>query len=269
MPQEKSLHTQMQDLIESKQWEKAREVIDQMLPNQPDSSWLHNKMGMVMYERKDYKFAEYHLKTALYNDPSYAEALAQLAWVYFKMKRIGTADDTNKSALSLDSCYPSSWRLSFHLGMSYKDMGRAKHSLDQYQYLLPESIHLAGMHTAYCSHPLSKENFETQVHIEAHEQSLSKDPEFELAHHHLAELHLLHTKQYETAESHIKKALLLAPSNKAYKQTHNRILNKKNPILRILTAPSSFLESLQRKNNLEEFFIVLMIAIAVIIYLLA
>ncbi len=264
MSVEESLHTQMQNLIESSQWERARDVIYEMLSNQPDSSWLHCKMGSVMYELDEFSHAESHLKKAITQDPSYAEAYSQLAWVYFGMKRAGTADDTNKVALSLDPEDFSSWLLSFQLGLFYDDLSRAKKCLEQIEYFLPESEHLTNMRTAYYSHPKNKEKLDVAAQIKAHEKSLAQNPEFDIAHYHIAELYLDHTKDYTKAEFHIKKALLQDPSDQDYQRIYTRIIRKRNPLLRILNAPLSIFESVKRKDKMEEFCIVAMIAIAII-----
>lgn len=262
MPIEESLHTQLQNFTESKQWSRARDVIYEMLTIQPDSSWLHCELGSVLYHLSDFKLAEKHLKTAISHDPSYAEAYSQLAWVYSGMNLNGVADDTNKVALSLDPQDASNWILAFHLAIFYDNLDRAKECLDKLEYLLPESEHLTNMRTAYLSHPLNKDKLDVPAQIGAHEESLAQNPEFHLAHYQIAELHLVYTKDYEAAERHIKQALQSDPTDGDYQHTFAKIIRKKTRFLKILNAPLSLFESIKHHNKLEEFLVVVLVGVA-------
>jgi tetratricopeptide (TPR) repeat protein len=49
--------TQISDLIESEQWEKARALIEKELEKEPDNHWLLTQLGETYYEQRQYKRA--------------------------------------------------------------------------------------------------------------------------------------------------------------------------------------------------------------------
>ncbi len=260
MPAEESLHTQFQNLISSEQWDRARDVLYELLAMQPESTWLHQQMGSVLHELKNLKDAEIHLKTAIAHDPSYAEAFTELASVYLSMGRLGTADDTVKVALSLDPYDPHSWMLSFQIALAYDDIPQAKHCYSQLERIIPESAALTDLRTKLLSHPKNKDKIDYEAQLLAHEKTLAQDPEYDMAHYSLAELHLKHTKKYDLAEKHIRTALQKDPGDTDYQKILMRVVRKKNLWLRLLSSPAELFTSIEEKDK-EDFVGIIVIVV--------
>ena len=264
MDNEESLQTQMQNLMASKQWERAKDVIYEMLARQPESSWLHCNMGSVLYHLEEFQGAEIHLKTAIAHDPGYSDAYNYLAWVYMGMGRMGTADDCNKTALSLDPNDPQNLILAIHLALAYDDIPQAERHLRNLEREIPEGAILTSQRTAILSHPKNKNKIDVHKQIEAHKESLSQDPEYTLAHAQIAELHLKYTKKYTVAEEHIKKALVLEPDSRDYHLLYAKILRKRNPIIRVLGWPLSLFEKAESDDKEYYYIIGAMLLIAIL-----
>jgi tetratricopeptide (TPR) repeat protein len=52
-----NIGTQIDDLIQTEQWEKARALIEKELEKEPDSHWLLTQLGETYYEQRQYKKA--------------------------------------------------------------------------------------------------------------------------------------------------------------------------------------------------------------------
>jgi len=264
MAVEESLQTQMSNLMDSEQWERARDVIYELLANQPESSWLHCNMGSVLYRLDDYYDAEIHLKTAIAHDPGYSDAYNYLGYVYLSLGRMGTADDCNKTALSLDPNEPANLILAITLALAYDDLPLAEHHLRNLEQEIPEGAVLISQRTAVLSHPKNKNKLDVNKQIEAHNQTLAKDPEYSLAHYNIAKLHLRYTKNYTDAETHIKRALVIEPYDKDYQTLYAKILRRSNVMIRILNWPLTIFESKGNEDSQTTLIVGAMIIVAIL-----
>ncbi len=264
MADDESLQTKMSKLMADGQWEEARDVVYRLLSMQPESSWIHCNMGSILYNLWDCKNAEIHLKMAIAQDPNYSDAYNYLAHVYMRMGRMGTADDCNKTALTLEPNDQSNLELAIHLALFYDDLPQAEHHLRSLERVIPEGAVLTSQRTAVLSHPKSKNKLDAAKQIEAQEKALTQDPDHTDAHAELAMLHLKHTKDYKRAEKHITLALTKEPANKKYHLLYTDIIRKKNPLMRILSWPFGLFGSEDREDNHYIIIIFVMLVIALI-----
>lgn len=262
MAVEESLHTQMNNLIDSAQWERAKNVVYELLAHQPESSWLHCNMGLVLHNLQDYKNAEIHLKTAIAHDPGYADAYNHLSYVYIGMGRIGTADDCNKTALSLAPNDPDNIVAALNLALAYDNIPLAEHHLKCLEREIPDSALLTSQRNALLSHPKNKNKLDAYKQIEAQKKTLSQDPEYSSAHEEIATLHLKHTKNYSEAEKHIKQALTLEPDDKDYHRVYAKIIRKKNLLIRFLSWPLALFEKHDNEDKQALLIIITMLGVA-------
>lgn len=64
-------------------WEKARDLYEKVLEQNPESAHAHNKIGAILAQRGDAAAAEERFHKALEIDPKYAQALSNLGNIYF------------------------------------------------------------------------------------------------------------------------------------------------------------------------------------------
>lgn len=244
-----SLHNQLQESMDSEQWDHALVVAHEMLETQPESFWLHTALGKIYYHLREFIYAETSLKTAIYHHDSHAEAHAYLGLVYLKMKRIGTADDCCQKALELDSSDLQAWTLCFHIKLAYKDLPTAKECYAALDRLGADEKLLNQLGFALIRHPANKEPIDFQSEIASRKELIVDQPLNDVLHGQLAYLYNKFTKHSEQAEMHVQIALKHHPTDPQVQETAMLIQRKKNIWLRILTAPA---QAFTRADQLDK-----------------
>ena len=244
-----SLHDQLQESMDSQQWELARDVAYKMLESQPESSWLHTSLGKIFYHLREFEHAEAHLKTAIYHHENHAEAHTYLGQVYLGMKRIGSADDCSKKAISLDGADHLAWSLSFNTKLAYGDIAGAKDCYTTLQRMGAEDGLLSILRFNIIRHPANKETVDHDAEISARKEQLLSDSENYITHAQLAYLYNRFTKEFDLAEKHVQKALNANPADPQIQETAMLIQRKKTLWLRILTAPA---QSFTRPDQIDK-----------------
>lgn len=244
-----SLHNQLQESMDSEQWDHALVVAYKMLETQPESSWLHTALGKIYYHLREFIYAETSLKTAIYHHENHAEAHAYLGLVYLKMTRIGTADDCCQKALDYDSSSLHAWTLCFRIKLAYKDIATAKECYATLERLGADEKLLNALRFDLIRHPANKEPIDVESEITARKNLIVAQPLNYIPHGQLAYLYNKFTKESDQAEMYVQLALKHHPTDPQIQETAMLIQRKKNIWLRILTAPA---QSFTRPDQLDK-----------------
>lgn len=246
-----SLHHQLQDHLDSQQWEEARDIAYQLLENTPESSWLHSTLGIIYFSMNQYKGAETHLKHAIYHQENHAEAHAYLGKVYLKMNRMGSADDCCNRALAIDSSNLKANELAFHLKLAYKDLDGARDCYARLERLGADACTLREMEYSLIRHPSHKQPIDYASEIISCREHLAVFPQHAHSHAQLASLYHRYTDDSELAEKHITIALESDLHHLFFQETSMLIQRENNFYLRMLTAPVMSLTRPEKMSKLD------------------
>ena len=264
MATESAEHRQLQENISSQKWDSALEVAFQLLESQPESSWLHTTMGKIYEQLHELTYAETSYKSAIYYNSQHTEAHIQLGNLYLKMRRIGSADDHCKQALTLDSSDLQGWVLYFHIKLLYSDISSALESYNTIKRLGATEELLSLLDFDLLRHPNYKKPVDSDIEINSRLKLLEKNPESHITHAHLAYLFNKFTNKPDLAEQHLKIAIQHLPSNPQVQEAAILIRRKHKLGVRLLTAPAQALTRPQQlsKNELAAVGITVIFLIA-------
>jgi tetratricopeptide (TPR) repeat protein len=80
--------------VEMQQWPRVIELGNDLLANDPENAWVHEKMGQAYLSLAEIDTAENHIKKALTLNPDSDNALYFLSVVYANRKQYKKADET-------------------------------------------------------------------------------------------------------------------------------------------------------------------------------
>lgn len=234
---EESLHNQLNHFISSGQWERAREVAGTLLSQQPDSAWLHDQMGDILYKLESYPESEKHYKRAVGLMPDYAPAFFGLARVYMALGRNGVAEDNIRRCLSLDPSDAYAWLLLGHLHLTFEAPEKAEECAETALRLDPECIAAVNLRASARGEKKGAHKASADEQIREHTSVLEADPENDIAHMYIGMVYHDELKDYLKAEGHFRKALGIDPHDKDYQRLLISTLRKLDPLLKILWSP--------------------------------
>lgn len=235
-----ALYNQWSNFVASHQWDRAKNVLGELLTMDPDSSWLHCQMGSALYHLDEYKQSETHFKKSLEYDPDNADAFQGLAYLYLAMGRAGTADDHCRKALQLDPDDIENWILMTHICIHFEDAKQANYCLERAETINPDSSRLISLRTQIGAISKGPDKLSPREQIEGFHEVLGKDPENEYAHFKIGAIKLDELRDYKGAEESFREALRLDPQDKDNQKALMSAIRKRDPILKILWSPFDF-----------------------------
>ena len=232
-----SLYTQLNHFLSSGQWQRAKEVLETLLSTQPESAWLHHRMGITLYNLGDYKGSEVHYKKTIATQPDFADAYNGLAHLYLAMGRTGTAEDNIRKALSLDPEDEDNWIIFGHLSLHFQDPHKAIECANKALELDPDNLGARDILTRARAELGDHQKITPHQQIQEYQQILELAPENDLAHSRIGSVYFNELKDYESAEQHFRSAIKLDPDDKDNQKLLVLALRKRDPILRFLWSP--------------------------------
>ncbi len=232
-----SLYNQFEHFQSSGQFERARDVAGQLLTREPDSPWLHLRMGFVLMPLEDHIGSEKHFKKSIELDPDNADAFKGLGYLYWAMGRAGVADDYARKAVALDPDDEDCWILMAYLCLHFNDPKQALYCVERAENISPEDLRLTEIKTKARAIFRGKEQLSAKEQITSYESILAKDAENESAHVNIGLVYFNELKNYEKAEEHFRAALCIDPEDKEDQNLLIKALRKRDPVLKLLWAP--------------------------------
>jgi len=238
--EEEALYNQWMNFSSSGQWDRAREVLGQLLTKEPESAWLHCQMGSTCHQLDQHKESEKHFKKAIALEPDDAEPFQGLTYLYLSMGRAGTAEDHCRKALQLDPDDIDNWILMAHLCIHYEDAQEATKSVEKAAALNPHDSRLMALRTQIGAISKGASKLSPEQQVEGYRDVLRLKPEDENAHYNIGLVQINELKDYAGAEESFRAALKIDPQDSANQKALIQALRKRDPVLKVLWSPFNF-----------------------------
>jgi protein O-GlcNAc transferase len=187
--------------------DEAAAMYRQILCNHPDNSEALHLLGVIAYQRKQYKEAEDLILRAIAIHKRVADYWNNLGNVYLAQKLLDKAEDCYLKALKLNPNYADARN---NLGNVFRDSGKLRESIDAYRKALRLDPGRAEMHNNL-GMVLDASGRSAEA-IESYLEAIRLKPDFCDAHSNLAAAYKNQGKLLEALAS-CSKALALNPSH--------------------------------------------------------
>lgn len=124
-----------QKLINSGMYHEARELLLNVIQQQPEDTEAYNKLGVIMAQQGQYEQAERFFQKALELDPGNSSAVSNIGNVYYETGDLDEAEKYYKAALRIDPDNPLPYN---NLAVIYKK----KQKIDLFVRYYKKSLNL-------------------------------------------------------------------------------------------------------------------------------
>jgi len=114
----------------SGEWEKARQIYEELLKDHPDNAEVAHRLGVVADAQKRHAEAEQLFLFGLQREPRNAGLLSDLGYCYFLQGQLSKAESALLKATSLEPKNPLHWN---NLGLVVGHMGRHQEALEDFR----------------------------------------------------------------------------------------------------------------------------------------
>lgn len=238
--EEEALYNQWMNFSSSDQWDRAQEVLGQLLTKDPESAWLHCQMGSACYQLDQNKESEKHFQKAIALAPDDPDPFQGLTYLYLSMGRAGVAEDHCRKALQLDPDDIDNWTLMTHLCIHFEDAAEATKCVQKASALNPHDSRLISLRTQIGAISKGASKLSPYEQIEGYRDVLRISPENDNAHYSIGLVQINELKDYAGAEKSFRAALKIDPQDTANQKALIQALRKRDPILKVLWSPFNF-----------------------------
>jgi tetratricopeptide (TPR) repeat protein len=103
---EKDIIAEIKQLVDSEMYDEARELLYNVIKENPEDVNAHNKLGILMARQKQYEEAKKHFRKAFELEPEKASAVCNLGNVYYETGDLDKAEQYYKKASEVDPDNP-------------------------------------------------------------------------------------------------------------------------------------------------------------------
>lgn len=231
------LHNQLHHFLESEQWERAHEVLIELLKRDSLSSYLHYQSGIVCLQLKKFEQSEHHLKKAISLDPDDPDHYQAMAYLKISQNRFLESEEFARKAIKLAPLDHENWILMGDLCRVQDDKPQASICLEKARELAPESTDVLRLTADLALMQEGVSLADPDGNLRKYEEVLSRDPENETALYSTGVIYLEEKNDYEQAERFLRAALKQDPHDKDYEKALIRTFRKRDPFLRLLWLP--------------------------------
>jgi Flp pilus assembly protein TadD len=221
----------------SKQWDRAWEYAREWLSAEPENVRAHEAAAEAAIKLNRHTEARPHIQRVLQSEPNNPYAHRLLSSVCFQAGDIAGANGSIRKAISLKPNDPANWHLLGWMCWRHGHPAVARGYLEKARGFSPNDPNIINL-LALCE-PASPNAASRQ--LEQYRRALELDPENFVVLGCLGYHYLKVENDPKTAESFLRQALSLNPSDAASRRNLLLCLSRRDPFLRILREPRELL----------------------------
>lgn len=248
---EEVLYNQWRNFYASNQWDRAIEILHELLSLDPEADWVLGQLGWAHQYLNKLDEAESFFQKAIRLNPDDSGYFEGLAWVYWRRNKIRRAEDSCRKAIELDPDDPDPWFLMARIMVRLDDPESAQKFLDGARKIAPADSRALEIQTDIGGLEDAPNKLSPLEQLENHRQMLAQNPNSAFHHYRIGFLHLEDLKNPREAEEHFRTALSLNPEDTDYQVALMKAIRKRDWFLRFLWFPANLgMWILEKYSNL-------------------